>query len=68
MAWTTTDLASLDAAIASGVLSVSTPDGKSVTYRSLDDMIRTRQAIADSLTSAANRQPASFVAGFKRDL
>ena len=40
MAWTADDIADLKAAIAAGVLTVSR-NGKTVTYRSLDDMIRT---------------------------
>ncbi len=68
MAWTSTDLANIDAAIKSGALWVSNGDGKSVTYRSLDEMLRVRQSIADALTATSNQQPASFVAGFKRDL
>ncbi len=68
MTWTQAQLDALDRAIASGALSVTNPDGRSVTYRSLAEMQALRNSIADSLTSSTLRQPAAFVAGFKRDL
>lgn len=48
MAYTQTELDALDRAIAQGALSVEYGD-KKVTYRSLDDMLRTRQLMRDEL-------------------
>jgi len=49
MAWTPDDLTALDAAIATGALRVGYADGKSVTYRSLDEMIALRGLIRREL-------------------
>lgn len=48
MSWTTTDLATLEAAIASGARRVSFADG-SVEYNGLDSMLRARHLIRVSL-------------------
>ncbi|MBT12295.1 MAG: hypothetical protein CMI02_09690 [Oceanospirillaceae bacterium] len=48
MAYTQQDLQRLDDAIAAGVLRV-THNGKTTEYRSLDDMIRTRNLIVRQL-------------------
>ena len=48
MTWTTEDLTALDAAIKGGHLSVS-HGGRTVTYRSLDDMLRVRNLIRSEL-------------------
>lgn len=48
MAFTTSDLDSLDAAIKSGERVVML-NGQSVTYRSVDDLIKARNFIADQI-------------------
>lgn len=50
MAYTTDDLAAIDAAIASGELTVKTND-RLVTYRSIDELLRARNHIAAVLAS-----------------
>lgn len=56
MAFSTADLDSINAAIASGELTVSV-QGRSVTYRSLDDLLKAKRVIEDGLRtqSAAPR-------------
>lgn len=53
MAYTTTDLANVQAAIAEGVSSVSV-QGRTIVYRSLDDMIRLEALIRHSLGQGSN--------------
>ncbi len=48
MAWTATDLTRLEAAIARGEKTVQFAD-RSVTYRSLQEMLEARKVIADAL-------------------
>lgn len=59
--------AAISAAIAEGALSVRYAD-KSVTYRSLDEMLRIRRLMADELGLNANndggRRYASFYKGY----
>lgn len=50
MAFTSADLAAIDAAIASGELSV-TSNGRTVTYRSMNDLKQARQIILNELAS-----------------
>ena len=52
MAYTSTQLEDLRAAIAEGVLSVRFSDGRSLTYRSLDEMRRIEAAMAAELESS----------------
>jgi hypothetical protein len=54
MAYTTTQLADLRAAIAEGVLSVRFSDGRQLTYRSLDEMRRIEATMAAELESSTN--------------
>lgn len=56
--WTSADLASLDAAIATGAMKVRFADGREVTYRSLSDMWSIRREIVSALGGfeAAPRQ------------
>ena len=49
MAYTSTQLADLRAAIAEGVLSVRFSDGRQLTYRSLDEMRRIEGTMAAEL-------------------
>ncbi len=62
MAFTTTDLAAIDAAIASGELTVS-HNGRTVTYRSMADLMRARQTILAEIAAA---QPGQIVGGPRR--
>lgn len=50
MAWTQSDLDKLDKALATGVNTVAFRD-RTVTYRSLDEMLRLRSRIASELQS-----------------
>jgi hypothetical protein len=49
MAYTSTQLSDLRAAIAEGVLQVRFSDGRQLTYRSLDEMRRIEQSMAAEL-------------------
>ena len=53
MAFTTTDLAAIDAAIASGELTVRTADGKQVTLRTMTELLQARQVIAAGVAAAS---------------
>lgn len=55
MAFTQTQLDAIDTAIASGELSV-TYDGRSVTYRSLDDLLKARALIVKQINSTIDRR------------
>lgn len=48
MAFTQSDLDAIDAAIASGELTVS-HNGRTVTYRSMDDLIKARDRIGNAI-------------------
>lgn len=50
MSFTASDLAALDAAIASGELTVKKGD-RQVTYRSMDELLKARKLVADQLAS-----------------
>lgn len=52
MAYTSTQLADLRAAIAEGVLSVRFSDGRQLTYRSLDEMRRIEQSMSNEVEAA----------------
>ncbi|MDM0011979.1 hypothetical protein QTH87_05940 [Variovorax sp. J22P168] len=54
MAFTSSDLVAVERAIASGELSVSN-NGRSVTYRSMLDLVRARDMIRAELDKAASR-------------
>jgi hypothetical protein len=49
MSFTTDDLTAITSAIASGALSVRYADGRSVTYHSIDAMLRVRDLIRADL-------------------
>jgi hypothetical protein len=53
MAWTQTDIDALETAIKAGVRTVSYSDGRSVTYYSLDEMLRLRDAMKQVTNSTA---------------
>jgi roadblock/LC7 domain-containing protein len=54
MAYTSTQLADLRAAIAEGVLSVRFSDGRQLTYRSLDEMRRIEAAMAAEVEATSS--------------
>jgi hypothetical protein len=60
MAFTTTDLAAIDAAIASGELTVRTADGKQVTLRTMDELMQARQAIRAEIASTSSATPRPY--------
>ena len=51
MAFTQQDLAAIDAAIASGELSIRAADGKQVTLRTMDELLKARAAIQIEMAS-----------------
>ncbi|MCB1902328.1 MAG: hypothetical protein KDH16_23775 [Rhodocyclaceae bacterium] len=53
MAYTSTDLQRLDAAIAGGTLSIELA-GRRVVYRSMDELLKARAHVAAELAAAAN--------------
>lgn len=58
MAFTSQDLAAIDAAIASGELTIrSGNDGRMVTLRSMDELIKARDTIQDELARTAATAP-----------
>lgn len=61
MAFTQTDLDNINAAIATGELTVEV-NGRRVTYRSVDDLLKARSAIQSDLAaaSAGNRPRSSY--------
>ena len=59
MAWTQSDLDAIDKAIASGEVTVHFGD-RSVTYRSLDELLKIRALIKDDLQSQAETTPDRF--------
>lgn len=69
MAFTTTQLEALEAAIATGELSV-TFDGKTVQYRSMDDLVKAYNFIYSKLEASGAITPARTrvsVATFSKD-
>lgn len=68
MAYTLADIDAIDRAIALGATTVIV-DGKTVTYRSLDELVKARSIIVHALQPAARRRPrAAFgVASFADD-
>ena len=61
MAWTQTDLDRDETANATGVLEVTTSDGKKVRYQSLADLIRVRDLIASSISESGRKPSVSYV-------
>lgn len=57
MAYTQDDLTSIREAIATGEKSVTFADGKSVVYRSMDELVKAEQLISKYLEAAAGRRP-----------
>jgi hypothetical protein len=53
MAFTSADLATIEAAIATGALRVRYADGREVTYQSADELLRVRAAIQSDVTASS---------------
>jgi hypothetical protein len=49
--FTQPDLNAINAAIASGELTIRSSDGKQITYRSMDELLKARQAIEADLAA-----------------
>jgi hypothetical protein len=63
MAFAQSDIDTLNAAIASGALKVRYADGREVTYRSLDEMLKTLKIMQGDVAGPSGTSR-SFVAGF----
>lgn len=59
MAFTTQDLTAIEAAIASGELTIRGADGRTITYRSMDELLKAREMVRSSLASA-NATPRAY--------
>lgn len=67
MAFTTTDLATVEAAIATGALRVRYADGREVTYQDAAALLRVRAVILGEINAAASlRPPRSTLVRFDR--
>ena len=64
MAFTQTDLDNINAAIATGELSVEV-NGRKVVYRSVDDLLKARSIIADDIAAAASAASGSRRGSFR---
>ena len=58
MAFTSADLATIDAAIATGALRVKFADGREVAYQTGADLLRARALIASEISASASTPPA----------
>lgn len=70
MAFTTSDLAAINTAIASGELTVRAKDGRTVTLRSMDELLKAREQILAELNAAsstARAYPRHQLASFSDD-
>lgn len=65
--WTSADLASLDAAIATGAMKVRFADGREVTYRSLSDMRSIRREIVSALSGGLEEAFRQTIVEHSRD-
>ena len=60
MALTQTDLDAINRAIASGELSVRTVTGQTVTYRSIDELLKARETALADISAAAASSPRAY--------
>ncbi len=60
MAYTSTDLENIEAAIASGALRVKASDGKEVEYRSMKDLLAARDYVAARLSPNSTLAQVSY--------
>jgi hypothetical protein len=65
MSWTTTDLASIEKAIASGELRVKFGD-REVMYRSIDELLKARDVVKASVESTTSTTRCTY-ASFSKD-
>lgn len=61
MAFVQADIDALDAAYKSGALSVRFADGRTVTYRTLDEYLRYRSKMVEEVADAAGMSVVRFV-------
>lgn len=66
MAYTSTQLADLRAAIAEGVLTVRFSDGRQLTYRSLDEMLQLERKISSEVEATATMVAKRIYTSFQR--
>lgn len=66
MAYTSTQLADLRAAIAEGVLTVRFSDGRQLTYRSLDEMLQLERKISGEVEATATMVAKRIYTSFQR--
>lgn len=57
MPFTQTDLDAINAALASGELSARSSDGKQITYRSVDELLKAKGVVEAELASASSARP-----------
>lgn len=57
MAFTAQDLAGIDAAIASGELTVRAADGRMITMRSIAELLQARDVITGGIAAASGSAP-----------
>ena len=65
MAFTQTQLDALESAIAQGVLTVRYADGKTVTYRSLDEMLNLKSQMEGDLGITATKTTRKWASASK---
>lgn len=58
MPFTQTDLDAVNAALASGELTVRAADGKTVTYRTVDELLKARNLIVNELSMQSSGRTA----------
>lgn len=66
MAWTTTDLSTIEAAIAAGTLRVQFGE-RSIQYHSISDLMKVRDAIQTSISVTAGTTSRTSYAAHSRD-
>ena len=66
MSWTSSDLTAIEKAIASGELSVQFADRR-VQYRSIDELLKARDVIKQSIALVGNSTARSTFAQFTKD-
>lgn len=60
MAFTAQDLAAIDAAIASGELTVRAADGRQITMRSVAELLQARAVVAEGIAAASGSAPSMY--------
>jgi hypothetical protein len=67
MAFTTTDLTAIERAIASGELHIQFSDGRAVTYRSIDELMKARDLIKSIVDTSVASSTRCTHASFTKD-